>query len=316
MGTVDTLRGERNGRTVPLTSFFEAYKSDSTCICYGFVEGKDDPSYYRNAINNKIRLNCTIQLFPSNGKENVKYVFEEIRKRNYNHDKIIYIMDRDLSDVIDDSNIIEDPFVYITDNYSFENDILNENTLSNVMRDLLGFSETSLKELNIAKDTYKKIRMSFEDRMLPIMANIIIWKRNNTKPANYNNLDVKRLFKIDKCILEEKKGGNDAIKELYKCSEVDFTKYDANAEKKMIGEIKKKSSPSKILRGKYLSPLFIMFCNSLYKDSSMIGVTRTHKGRLLCEKDIIETIAVRARIPDSLSKFIDNTLVRYFDKVA
>ena len=148
------------------------------------------------------------------------------------------------------------------------------------------------------------------------MANIIIWKRNNIKPANYKNLDVKKLFKIDKCLLEEKKGGNDAIKELYKCSEVDFTKYDATAEKKVIREIKKKSSPSKILRGKYLSPLFIMFCNSLYKDSSTIGVTRTHTGRLLGEKDIIETIAVRARIPDSLSSFIDNTIVRYFDNVA
>ena len=316
MGTVDTLRGERNGRTVPLTSFFEAYKSDSNCICYGFVEGKDDPSYYRNAINNKLKSNCSIQLFPSNGKENVKYVFEEVRKRNYNHDKIIYIMDKDLSDFIDDPNIIEDPFVYITDNYSFENDILNENTLACVMHDLLGFAETSLNELNIAKERYKNVRGDFEDKMLPIMANIIIWKRNNTKPANYNNLDVKKLFKIDKCILEEKKESNDAIRELYKCSEVDFAKYDANVEKKVIREIKKKSSPSKILRGKYLSPLFIMFCNSLYKDSSVIGVTRRYKGRLLGEKDITETIAVRARIPDSLSTFIDNTLVRYFDQVA
>lgn len=316
MGIVDTLRGERNGRTVPLTSFFEAYKNDSTCICYGFVEGKDDPSYYRNVINNKIRSNCTVQLFPSNGKENVKYVFEEIRKRNFNHDKIIYIMDRDLSDIIDDPNIIEDSFVYITDNYSFENDILNENTLSCVMCDLLGFSGTTIKEINKVKNIYKKERRLFENKMLPIMANIIIWKRNGIKTANYNNLNVKKLFKVNNCVLEERKTAVETVKELYNCSGIDFTTYDVNAERIVIKEIKSKSSPSKILRGHYLSTFFIMFCNSLYRDSDKIGINNTNKGRELCDRDIAETIAVRARINDSLSLFIDNTLVQYFDNVA
>ena len=46
MGTVDTLRQERKGRTVPLQQFLSEYKQDVK-ICYGFVEGKDDPSYYR-----------------------------------------------------------------------------------------------------------------------------------------------------------------------------------------------------------------------------------------------------------------------------
>ena len=54
MGTADLLRLERNGKTVPLSRFYTDFKKDSSKVCYGFVEGKDDPSYYRTTIKQKI----------------------------------------------------------------------------------------------------------------------------------------------------------------------------------------------------------------------------------------------------------------------
>lgn len=51
MGTVDNLRQERKGRTIPLARFYADFKVGSTKTCYGFVEGDDDPSYYRTIIN-------------------------------------------------------------------------------------------------------------------------------------------------------------------------------------------------------------------------------------------------------------------------
>ena len=39
MGTVETLRQERNGRTIPLQLFLSEYKKDEK-ICYGFVNAK------------------------------------------------------------------------------------------------------------------------------------------------------------------------------------------------------------------------------------------------------------------------------------
>lgn len=64
MNFVETIREERNERTVPLSQFYSEYKKSSN-ICYGFVEGKDDPSYYRHVINSKLPCNCSIVLYPS-----------------------------------------------------------------------------------------------------------------------------------------------------------------------------------------------------------------------------------------------------------
>ncbi len=191
MGIVDALRKERNGRTVPLLQFLSEYKNDVK-IYYGFVEGKDDLSYYRRIIKDKIDIDCKIVLYQSNGKGNVKYVFDEIRKnKNISKERIVYFMDRDLSSFVEDNNLIIDSHVYITDNYSIENDILNAETLEVVMQDILGFCATPMEELHKLKELYNLQFCDFLDKMLPIMANIIMWKRRNYNPGNYNNFRFK-----------------------------------------------------------------------------------------------------------------------------
>lgn len=82
MINVDSIRRERNSKTVPLARFYSEYKSNST-IFYGFVEGKDDPSYYRSIINSYLPEQCSIILYPCDGKKNVRYIFDQIRSKNF-----------------------------------------------------------------------------------------------------------------------------------------------------------------------------------------------------------------------------------------
>ena len=317
MGTADSLRQERNGRTVPLARFLADYKKDAKKICYGFVEGKDDPSYYRTVIKNRMRTDCHIILYPSGGKENVKYIYDEIHKREFSGDNIVYFMDRDLSDIIIDDNIIDNPYVYITDNYSIENDILNPDTIASVMQDLLGFCNTPINEIDKAKDLFEEQKAIFEIEMLPIMANIVIWKRKRIKPANYNNLKIKSLFKVLDGKVVQKVTDDKKIEAFYKQSEVDYVKYNKDDEDTVIAELQEKSLISKVLRGKYLAVFFIMFCNSVYKEYMNMGISApTNTGRELSDRDIMETIAPRARVPISLEIFINKTIVQYFDKNA
>lgn len=316
MGTVDSLRLERSGRTVPLSRFYSDFKKDSSKVCYGFVEGKDDPSYYRTIIKQKIDSDCFIILYPSCGKEIVKYVYEEIRKRNYPIEKIVYFMDRDLSCIINDTNIINDPYVYITDNYSIENDILNEDTLESVLQDILGFCATPTDELSTIKKLYNQQLNDFDNRMLPIMANIIVWKKKNIKPANYNQLKIKNIFNVKNGILTQIGTEDDIIRKLYKDSQVDYSIYNKSEMETVISEVKKKSLVHQIVRGKYFATFFILFCNSIHNDFSTMGINKTNKGRTLNDNDIMETIAPRARVPQSLEIFIKNTIVQYFNNVA
>ncbi|MDD6581088.1 MAG: DUF4435 domain-containing protein [Bacteroidales bacterium] len=317
MGTVDRLRQEREGRTVPLAQFLDDYKKDAAKLCYGFVEGKDDPSYYRTVIKNKINNDCKILLYPSGGKGNVKYVYEEIHKRDLPNDRIVYFMDRDLSSVIEDGNIIIDSHVYITDNYSIENDILNSDTLESVMQDLLGFSTTPMEEIEKVKKLYNEQLLDFETKMLPIMANIIVWKRKRIKPANYSQLKINKLFKVKDGSLSQIVTDDEIIKKLYQDSQADYSKYSKTDADNVIREIQDASLVHQIVRGKYLSVFFIMFCNSLYKEYANMGISApTNNGRELSDRDIMETIAPRARVPQSLNAFIDNTIMHYYRNLA
>ena len=315
MGTVETLRQERNGRTIPLQLFLSEYKKDEK-ICYGFVEGKDDPSYYRRIINDKIDIDCKIILYPSNGKGNVKYVFDEIHKnKNISNERIVYFMDRDLSSFVEDNNLIIDSHVYVTDNYSIENDILNADTLEFVMQDILGFSATPMKELHRLKELYNLQFCDFSDKMLPIMANIIMWKRRNYNHANYNNFNIEDIFIVRDGVISFKTSVGDIINVLYAKSRVDYSKQDANEVSNIIMEVKERGLCKQIIRGKYLASFFILFCNSIYKDCVNIGITKIHKGRCLCSRDIMETIAPRCRAPQSLIDFINNTIIQYYKGV-
>ena len=316
MGTADILRLERNGKTVPLSKFYSDYKKDSPNVFYGFVEGKDDLSYYRTAIKQKIDRDCSVILYPSDGKEVVKYVYEEIRKRNYPIEKIVYFMDRDLSCIIKDNNIINDPYVYITDNYSIENDILNEDTLESVLQDILGFCTTPMDEISTIKKLYNQQLNDFDNRMLPIMANIIVWKKNDIKPANYSQLKIKELFNVKNGVLSQIGTEGEIIKKLYKDSQVDYSMYNKSEVENIISEVKKKSLVHKIVRGKYFVVFFILFCNSIHNDCSTMGINKTNKGRPINNNDIMEAIAPRARVPQSLEMFIENTIVQYFNNMA
>lgn len=317
MGTVDKLRQERDGRTVPLQQFLSEFKKDAK-VCYGFVEGKDDPSYYRRIINNQIDTGCNVVLYPCNGKEFVKYVLNEIRKReDIPIDRIVYFMDRDLSSVIDDENLIIDSHVYITDNYSIENDIFNSDTLGAVMQDLLGFCSISLADIERVKRLYEEQLLCFENKILPIMANIVIWKRKNIKPANYRNLKIDKLFEVKDGQLSQIGTDDEMIQRLYKDSQADYSKYSKPEADNVIREIQEASLVHQIVRGKYLAVFFIMFCNSIREEYSNVGISApTNKGKKLGHRDIMEAIALRARVPQSLKLFIENTIVDYFNKLA
>lgn len=312
MNTVEELRHERNGRTVPLTMFLGDYRKYNNETCYGFVEGKDDPSYYRRIINNKLPTNCFIILYPCDGKDNVHYIHKQIDWRTFSKNRIVFFMDRDLSCILNDKNIINDKNVYITDKYSIENDIVSRETLESIMRDLLGFASTDRSEIDKVIEMFERQKIEFEKIMMYLMANIIMWKRNKISPANYNNVKIKSFISIQKGEVLLQKSVDDLIKQFYKQSNVSFNHYNETILNRTISEIYDKRISKKIVRGKYLSEFFILFCNSIHKDCIALGINKTHQGRPLNSRDIMETIAPRSRPPRTLNVFISNTIEKYY----
>lgn len=311
MNTVDELRSERKSPKVPFTIFLGDYKKTEHNICYGFVEGKDDPSYYRQIINTKLPESCKIILYPCDGKKIVSYIHKKIDWRKFSKKRIIFFIDKDLSDFIEDENIIFDDNVYITDKYSIENSIVCKDTLESVMRDLLGFSSISRTEMDIVLKIFKEQKRKIEEFMTPLMANIILWKRHHTSPANYRNFRIKKIMQIEKGEIFFKKKSIQLIKYFYKTCNVDFSKYNRDIVNGVIKEIKDKKLTYSIIRGKYIADFFICFCNSIEKDHEKIGIKKTHSGRQLFDNDFMQTIAPRCRPPKTLHIFLNNTIIHH-----
>lgn len=309
MSEVEELRSYRNNWTVAYTEFLDDYKKTQINICYGFVEGKDDPSYYRTLINKELPIGCKILLYPSGNKGNVKKTYDCFDWRTFHKNRIVFFIDRDLSPLVIDNNIINETNVYITDKYSIENDIVNQDTCEAVLREVMGFASTKQDSIDRILYLFNKAKNDFEKYMIPLMAIIIYWKRNEIK-ANYNNIEIKNIIKIDcgQCVLLH--DYNEMISLIYKQSGVNILKHNKDIVNSIIAEIQELYD--NIIRGKYLGKFFILFCNSIFNNTDALNINKTHKGCTLGEEDLMRIVAPRARLSRSLKEFIEKTLLNYY----
>ena len=69
-------------------------------VVYGFVEGKDDPCFYRGFIDSVISNKWEVELWAAGNKEQVYNIYKNIDWRHFSKKRICFFVDRDLSDVI------------------------------------------------------------------------------------------------------------------------------------------------------------------------------------------------------------------------
>lgn len=313
MNDVDELRNQKKSRNIAYTSFLEDYSKSRNNICYGFVEGKDDPSYYRCLINKELPPSYKIQLYPAGNKENVKGIYMLINWKRFSKKRIVFFMDRDLSDFVSDPCVIKAPNVYITEKYSIENDIACSDALEAVLRDLMGFCTTMQELIDSIISLYEQQLIIFEKTMLPVMCHIILWRSKNVLSINLNNFKIRDFIKFHDGELLITKKKAQIISQLYRQCGVSPKICSRLEVRLQVQKVIHLEMLSIIIRGKYLIPFFICFCNSIYNDYQSLGINKTHTGHILSDGDMITVVAPRCRLPKSLEIFIKNTLGKYVE---
>lgn len=135
MNYKEVLIDSQGSAVAAFTMFINQYcKFDNVMAC--FVEGKDC-SYYGNKINKIVENNYEVIFYPCNGKKQVEIVKEMIEHNcNINKNvKFLYLVDKDY-----DIQQRKDGIFY-TDYYSIENYYSQQETLSNILNDLLNISK-------------------------------------------------------------------------------------------------------------------------------------------------------------------------------
>ena len=114
--------------------FLLRYKKSEKSI-YSFFEGNDDPSFYRGFLEYVIPSDTKLFIWPSGNKDRVIQLYDSFDWSRFSKQQILFFLDRDLSELLNHS-LPNDTNVYITDNYSIENDIVTLNTLDRVFKEL------------------------------------------------------------------------------------------------------------------------------------------------------------------------------------
>ena len=295
--------------------FLISYNKNPKCV-YGFVEGKDDLSYYCSFVQQLIPSDWRVKLFVAGNKNNVINLHAEFDWARFPVNQLAFFIDRDLSDFVGfPDNYSPSSNIYITDQYSIENDVVNRTLCERLLTEVCGFSVVSADCVESVLDLFEEQKAIFGSRMRLIMAWIIFWKISGKRP-NLNNINLKKIFKfrlgrvyvcrsvcIVKCIHEH-------------CS---VTHEEPN---QTFQDILQELSQQDLLcyiRGKYLLWFLIEFALSVHKDIKEMSSGRYCSPAMhvsLSTSNGLVLLAPRATMPSSLRDFLNRTFVAYINRFA
>lgn len=86
--------------------------SQKAKVVYGFVEGKDDPCFYRGFIDMLLPEDWTVELWPAGNKDAVYRIHADFDWVRFSKKRICFFVDRDLSDLIPEL-LTQDTNIYI-----------------------------------------------------------------------------------------------------------------------------------------------------------------------------------------------------------
>lgn len=297
---------------VPYHHFLTQQKKNSKKL-FGFVEGKDDPSYYQTLIDPMISDSswniCLIESGDKKGnRDKVIKLLDIIDWNHYSRKQTIFFIDRDLSDFFPES-IIEHDNLYITDNYSIENNIVNLYSLKRIIREFYNINLQDSEFLiieNLFNDGFKIISNVIKE----ICCNYIALRRLGKKPC-FNDIKLSDFCRVENCIV--KIVSEEEIKE-YLANKWQYGTIDLH---QVYDEFDTHNKNYRCIRGKYLMWYFVNFINSFCKCADKIipsidlpiSITRE-----LTEKHAIMDLSSRSKIPESLRLFISKTYLEYISE--
>ncbi len=145
---------------------------------FAFYEGDEDSSFYHRLLKKYIGEDCELEEIVAGCKNNILKLQREFNWECYDNKQIVFFVDRDLSHWLGES-INLDTNIFVTDEYSIENYIVNSTAFKVWLVNFEGFSRANKKEIDYMLDEFNSCIYKFKDKMIPIMAKAIVAKRKD-----------------------------------------------------------------------------------------------------------------------------------------
>lgn len=282
---------------------------------YGFVEGKDDPNFYKNMILALLPSDWEVVLFVAKSRKNVLDIYSKLDNRSYLKKRVCYFIDRDLSEFLEEYLPLEED-IFVTEKYSIENYIVNFQTFFRIIEEILNYNDLSVEQVESLEQNFNEQLETFNEIMTWWMTQILIWI-SQKRIINLPNLDLNYFFKFEDGKIYYKyttENSYDYVDELaYKLNLPISSKIDLdNIHSKLLAE----KSPIEIIRGKFLMWFLVEYLLHFKENClSMIkGLDKKKKvNQEIGHKNAVINIAPRARAPQKLKDFITNNYISYIN---
>lgn len=300
------------GASGPYHEFLLSYKA-SGLVVYGFVEGREDPSFYRGFIEQVLPDGWSVRLIRSGNRDAVLSVLETVPWDRFARKRICFFIDRDLSDFLSEAPTAADN-LYMTDNYSIENDVVNCHVLERVLQEVFGLTDLRDEERENIFGLFEANLARFCDVFTPIMAQILIWRRSGVR-ASLDNIKPGQFWSFVDAKLR--------LRDAYQAaaSLVEYAAEAVNLEPSSDDELRAaeqafrdRNGPKRFVRGKYLLWLLVESAIAFHADIAKFCARHATPPKLRVTLGLANAMSIigpRAKAPTSLAQFLSRNYVSY-----
>lgn len=304
MTTKEQLVKDREQANVAFLKLKQKYKPHDQKT-YLIVEGKDDIAYY-TCISVRYPKFMNSEIICANNRSNVIRTYDSTDWNVFSQDRVFFFVDRDLSDITGEYTPVAQN-VYVTDDYSIENSLFNEQLLFTTLKVFCGLNDLSDAEIEVLSNLYQTAQAAHAQTFLPIMSWILCWRMNKAA-CNLNNLNSGGLFRINQGLFELKDeyridGAVESV--IHTSCGVQHIAQDITP---FSEEISRHGGIQKYIRGKYVRTFFVKFLNSIVESIPVIFPGRSRVKTIVTfgQGNILQLLCGYMITPSSLDAFLSN----------
>ncbi|MBE7173257.1 MAG: DUF4435 domain-containing protein [Williamsia sp.] len=282
------------------TTFLQQYSNNNNAL-HVFHEGKDDPSFYGNFIQTKLKKLQRVYYYQAKNKDQVYANYNKLNWNSYSKKRVLFFVDKDYADIL---NVVypNDSNIFITRYYSIENYLVDQETFARSIRDLIGLENENVN-MELAKHFTKGLK-TFHDASILLSAYIIFHKLNNN-PINLKNINFSDVFLVSNDYIAKRKSR--ILNRLDQMAGVNTT-----SSIKSLREIIKKlmiiKNPKTYIRGKF-ELAYLVHCINITPTILNLGKKEGEKKYRCCvslsKTNAIQIIAPRIKEPKEIKGFLN-----------
>lgn len=280
---------------------------------YAFVEGRDDYSYYTQAIEAVLPDDWDVDVWPAGNKDAVLALHRELDWDRFSRDRVLLFVDRDLADFLAEKHP-RSKNLYVTPHYSIENDLVTRSCCKSLLNEVCGLGRCLTQdEMDVILGLFDEELERFSKYIVQIMAWVLAWRRNEHRPC-LNDVQIAHLVTINagKVIVRRRPDGKRGLTSYLQGRLKMPTRGLAAARDAALNDFD--GVPfKKYVRGKYELWFLWAFVTSIHENAGHFCAAL--KGRKVPGKrvgvganNMIVVIGPRARKPQHLFKFLRRRL--------